>query len=67
MHSFRCTRCAAASFSATSLEFLSAGGRCSHCGGELQPAREIRHFSAARTRRPEQPAVSRAAELRRPA
>jgi predicted nucleic acid-binding Zn-ribbon protein len=67
MHAFRCTRCGAASYSAASLELLSAGDRCSHCGGELVKAREVRHFSAARSRRGETVAASRRAELRRSA
>ncbi|HEX8744449.1 MAG TPA: hypothetical protein VF712_15075 [Thermoleophilaceae bacterium] len=67
MHAFRCTRCGAASFSAASLDLLRAGDRCAHCGGEVEPAREVRHFSAARTRRPQAPAASRTTELRRPA
>lgn len=67
MHAFRCTRCAATSYSASPLELLSAGDRCSHCGGELVKAREVRHFSAARSRRGEMPAGTRRAELRRSA
>lgn len=67
MHAFRCTRCGATSYSAASLELLSAGDRCSHCGGELVKARDVRHFSAARTRRGEAAAGTRRAELRRSA
>jgi ribosomal protein L37E len=67
MHAFRCTRCGASSFSASSLELLRAGDRCTHCGGGLEPARELRHFSAARTRRPEAPGPSPTADLRRSA
>jgi DNA-directed RNA polymerase subunit RPC12/RpoP len=67
MHAFRCTRCGAASFSAASLDLLRAGDRCAHCGGHLEPATEVRHFSAARARRPQAPAPSARAELRRPA
>jgi hypothetical protein len=67
MHAFRCTRCGAASFSAASLDLLRAGDRCTHCGGELEAATEVRHFTAARTRRPQAPAASPRTELRRPA
>ena len=65
MHSFRCTRCGADSYSASALDLLNAD-RCAHCGGELKP-RDVRHFSATRSRRGEAPAPSRAAELRRSA
>jgi uncharacterized NAD(P)/FAD-binding protein YdhS len=67
MYAYRCTRCAAASYSAASLDSLRAGDRCAHCGGGLEAASQVRHFSAARTRRVHAPAQSRAAELRRPA
>jgi DNA-directed RNA polymerase subunit RPC12/RpoP len=67
MHAFRCTRCSATSYSATRLELLSTGDRCTHCGGELVKAREVRHFSAARNRRGETPAPTHRAELRRSA
>jgi DNA-directed RNA polymerase subunit RPC12/RpoP len=67
MHAYRCTRCAAASFSAASLDSLRAGDRCTHCGGELEPASQVRHFSAARTRRVHAPAQGRQTDLRRPA
>ena len=65
MHAYRCTRCSAMSYSAASLESLSGGDRCTHCGGELKATREVRHFSVARTRRGEVAASTRRAELRR--
>jgi DNA-directed RNA polymerase subunit RPC12/RpoP len=36
MHTFRCSRCGAASYSAATLDVLRAGDRCMHCGGELE-------------------------------
>jgi hypothetical protein len=53
MYSFRCNRCGADSFSAASLERLSAGDRCSHCGGELESTSRPRLFGTPRPRRPE--------------
>ena len=48
MHTFRCTRCAAVSYSATSLDRLTLGNRCMHCGGELSPAAPQPEFRASR-------------------
>jgi DNA-directed RNA polymerase subunit RPC12/RpoP len=67
MHSFRCTRCGADSYSAASLERLSAGDRCSHCGGELESTARPRLFGAPRPRRPEPLAEGHGGDLRRPA
>lgn len=49
MHTFRCTRCAAVSYSAATLERLNAGNRCMHCGGELSPSAQAPEFSVSRT------------------
>ena len=48
MHTFRCTRCAAVSYSATSLDRLSAGDRCMHCGGGLAATARAPEFRASR-------------------
>lgn len=52
MYAFRCNRCGADSYSAASLERLSAGDRCSHCGGELERTARSRLFGAPRPGRP---------------
>ena len=48
MHTFRCNRCAAVSYSAASLERLNAGSRCMHCGGELTPSAQAPAFRVSR-------------------
>jgi DNA-directed RNA polymerase subunit RPC12/RpoP len=67
MHSFRCTRCGAGSYSAASLERLSAGNRCSHCGGELESTASPRLFGARRRGPPQPVAEAQLGDLRRPA
>lgn len=68
MHAFRCTTCGAFAYSAASLDRLSGGHRCTHCGGELEAAlAAVRRFGPARPRRPQPAARPSAADLRRPA
>ena len=68
MHAFRCTTCGAFAYSAASLDRLSGGDRCTHCGGELQAAiAAVRRFGTSRPRRPRPAAPPARADLRRPA
>ena len=67
MHAFRCNRCGADSYSAASLDRLSAGDRCTHCGGELESMTRPRLFGAPRQPRPRAVAEGHPGELRRPA
>ena len=67
MHTFRCNRCGADSYSAASLERLSAGDRCSHCGGELESMTRPRLFGTTRARRPQALHEGHPDALRRPA